>query len=167
VRRDRPPRPVTGFVVLVVGVALAAGVGLYHVIGPSEAGDYAFYVAPGESESAKQEFVLLDWTTNADGALTGHLRSVDPAAGGSSGDRTLAVTGHQDGSSVDLTTSSQGVPQRGRGSLEGDTLVLRVSDGHGVMITHTLRHTTPEEFDRMVADYRRQLTQPSGPRSDR
>jgi len=158
---------VTGLAVLAAGVALAAGVGLYHAVGASDAGTYAYYLAPGDSEGAKQEFVLLDWATDTEGALSGHLRSVDPAARGVSGDRTLAVTGHQEGPSVDLTTSAQALPQRGHGTLEGETLVLRVADGHGGLVTETLRRTTPDEFDRMLADYRRQLTQPPGQRPNR
>jgi hypothetical protein len=158
---------VTGFALLAAGVALAAGVGLYHALGHSEAGTYAYYLAPGEGEGPKQEFVLLDWTTDAGGAVTGHLRSVDPATGRGPGDRTLAITGHQEGSAVDITTSAQGVPQRGRGTLEGDTFVLRVGDNRGKPLTQTMRRTTPEEFDRMLADYRRELTQPPGQRPNR
>jgi hypothetical protein len=149
--------------VVAAGVALSGGVAGYEALA-SDAGSYSYALTPGEAPGAGAlDFVLLDWTTGADGRLAGHLRTVVRSPVGELNESTVQLAGHQDGPAVEFATTAQGVPQHGHGLLDGATLVLRVPDNHGGTVTYTLRHTTPEEFHQLVSDLRGQRP-PAPPR---
>jgi hypothetical protein len=150
VRIGRLHIPVPIFaIILLLGGGVVIGGGVAAVTAGSDAGDYAFY---GIVEGANSELTYFRWTTQKDGSLSGSTVSYGPGTLGNG--VPVALSGHQDGNRLSFSATFL-LTMNFTGTINGDKLTIQGIGSEGLEST-TFQRTTPQEFDRLLSEYKRQ-----------